>query len=43
MAEGYDGKEFIPVLRKHLKQDATLLELGMGPGKDVELLSDFFR
>jgi len=43
MAEGYDGKEFIPVLRKHLKQDATLLELGMGPGKDVELLSDFFQ
>jgi trans-aconitate methyltransferase len=43
MAEGYDGKEFIPVLRKHLKDNAAVLELGMGPGKDVELLSKFFQ
>ena len=42
MAEGYDGKEFLPILRKHLKEKASVLELGMGPGKDVELLSDFF-
>ncbi len=43
MAEGYDGKEFIPVLRKYLKDNATILELGMGPGKDVELLGCFFQ
>ena len=43
MAEGYDGKEFIPVLRKYLPENATVLELGMGPGKDVELLSEYFQ
>ena len=43
MAEGYDGREFLPVLRKYLKKDATLLELGMGPGKDLELFRTDFR
>jgi cyclopropane fatty-acyl-phospholipid synthase-like methyltransferase len=43
MAEGYDGREFIPILKKHLVENATILELGMGPGKDLELLSEYFR
>ncbi len=43
MAEGYDGREFIPILRSHLKDNATVLELGMGPGKDTELLGEYFR
>ena len=43
MAEGYDGREFVPVLRKHLKDSSTILELGMGPGKDLEILSEFFQ
>ena len=38
MAEGYDGRELIAVLKKHLKPGATVLELGMGPGKDLDLL-----
>lgn len=43
MAEGYDGKDLIPILSKYLAENATVLELGMGPGKDIELLSDIFQ
>jgi SAM-dependent methyltransferase len=43
MAEGYDGREFIPVLRQYLPDGATVLELGMGPGKDVEILGEYFQ
>ena len=43
MAKGYDGKVFIPILRSHLEENATVLELGMGPGKDIELLDEYFR
>ncbi|MFC1923174.1 class I SAM-dependent methyltransferase [Chloroflexota bacterium] len=43
MAEGYDGREFIPVLRKYLENGSKVLELGMGPGKDLELLSEHFQ
>jgi cyclopropane fatty-acyl-phospholipid synthase-like methyltransferase len=39
MAEGYDGRELIEVLKRYLPQGASLLELGMGPGKDFDLLS----
>lgn len=43
MADGFDGSEFIPILRKYLIDGASLLELGMGPGKDVDLLSKYFN
>ena len=43
MAEGYDGHEMIPILRKYLSDGASVLELGMGPGKDFELLSAHYR
>ena len=43
MAEGYDGSEFVPVLRRYLPDGATVLELGMGPGKDVDILSEYFQ
>ena len=43
MAEGYDGRELVGVLRKHLKDGSTVLEIGMGPGKDLELLVEHFR
>jgi cyclopropane fatty-acyl-phospholipid synthase-like methyltransferase len=43
MAEGYDGREFIPVIQKYLKDGSTILELGMGPGKDLELLAEHFQ
>jgi SAM-dependent methyltransferase len=43
MAEGYDGRELIEVLRKYLPPGATVLELGMGPGKDLDLLGETFQ
>ena len=43
MAEGFDGREFIPILRKHLPDGACVLELGMGPGKDLALLAEHFK
>jgi len=42
MAEGYDGREQIEILKKHLPLGSTVLELGMGPGKDLDILkSDY--
>lgn len=38
MAEGYDGAELIQVLRDYLLAGASGLELGMGPGKDLDIL-----
>ena len=38
MADGYDGAGLIAVLKKHLPAGSTVLELGMGPGKDLALL-----
>lgn len=43
MAEGYDGKALIDILKGHVHQDATVLELGMGPGKDCDILRQFYR
>ena len=42
MAEGYDGRELIEILKKHLPTGSTVLELGMGPGVDLDILkSDY--
>jgi len=38
MVDGYDGKELIAVLENYLNPGSSLLELGMGPGKDLDLL-----
>jgi len=38
MAEGYDGAELIKVLQKYLPRDSTVLEIGIGPGKDMDIL-----
>jgi len=43
MAEGYDGKELIAVLRDYLPDGKSVLELGMGPGKDLLLLAEHYR
>lgn len=43
MAEGYDGRELIDLLRLHLPEGASVLELGMGPGTDLEILSEYFQ
>ncbi len=42
MAEGYDGRMLVDLLKQQLKPGATVLELGMGPGKDLALLAESF-
>lgn len=39
MADGYDGRELIAILKEHLPAGSTVLELGIGPGKDLDLLA----
>ena len=39
MAKGHDGRELIEKLSDYLPADSTILELGMGPGTDLEVLS----
>ena len=43
MAEGYDGRELIDGLKSYLKPGATVLELGMGPGVDFEILRETYQ
>jgi cyclopropane fatty-acyl-phospholipid synthase-like methyltransferase len=43
MSMGYDGKELIEKLRLYLKPGSTLLELGMGPGKDLDILAETYK
>ena len=38
MAEGYDGAELIKILQKYLPENSTVLEVGIGPGKDMDIL-----
>lgn len=38
MAEGFDGRQLIVALGEHLEAGATVLEPGMGPGKDLDIL-----
>lgn len=42
MVDGYDGSAIVEVLVRHLAAGSSVLELGMGPGKDLELLSKHF-
>lgn len=43
MAQGYDGRALIDVLRQYLPERSTVLELGMGPGVDFELLNEYYQ
>ena len=43
MAAGYDGKLLVDILRRRLPSGSTVLELGMGPGKDLLLLNEHFQ
>ncbi len=43
MAAGYDGRQLLPILREHLKPGSSVLELGMGPGVDLELLANEYH
>lgn len=42
MAAGYDGAELIAILRHYVPDGASVLELGMGPGTDLQLLAQHF-
>ena len=43
MAKGHDGRELIQKLEDSLPPGSSVLELGMGPGHDLELLSKNYR
>ena len=43
MAAGYDGRDLVAVLERHLPAGSSVLEIGMGPGKDLDLLSRRFH
>jgi cyclopropane fatty-acyl-phospholipid synthase-like methyltransferase len=43
MAEGYDGSDLIAELRNFLKDGSSVLEIGMGPGKDLDMLKKFYK
>lgn len=43
MAEGYNGLAVIEDFKKYLKSESSLLELGSGPGNDIELLSQYYK
>jgi cyclopropane fatty-acyl-phospholipid synthase-like methyltransferase len=43
MVEGYDGRELIKVLKTYLPNCSSVLELGMGPGKDLDILRKSFK
>lgn len=43
IAEGYDGRELISILEGILPPSTTVLELGMGPGKDLDILSENYK
>lgn len=43
MAVGYDGKELIELLHQYLPAGSSVLELGMGPGVDLDFLSQRYQ
>lgn len=43
MTKDYKGDEMLKYLWPYLKKDSTLLELGMGPGKDLDFLSKTYK
>jgi SAM-dependent methyltransferase len=43
MSKEYDNHYILKALQKHLQAGATILELGMGPGKDMESLNDIYH
>lgn len=43
MNKGYDGKELIEILKNNLKVGSSILELGIGLGKDLDILSKTYR
>ena len=42
IAEGYDGAELIKILQEFIPEHSKVLELGMGPGTDLNILNKIF-
>lgn len=43
MAAGYDGRALIEEMRRYLTPGSDVLELGMGPGVDLDILGKWFN
>ncbi len=43
MCDGYDGTELYQVIDKYLNNNATLLELGSGPGNDIQYFKSKYK
>jgi len=43
MADGYDGRKLIETLGNFVSQGNSVLELGMGPGKDLDMLCEIYQ
>ena len=43
MAQGIDGRELVAVLERHLSSGSSVLEIGMGPARDLRWLGRRFR
>jgi SAM-dependent methyltransferase len=43
LAEGYDGAALVQKLRQYLPKKSSVLELGMGPGKDLLLMETYYK
>lgn len=43
MCEGFDGRELVEKLSQYFEHYSTVLEIGMGPGKDLDILSDRYH
>ena len=43
MCDEYDGSDLYKVLHNHLKENSTLLELGSGPGNDINNLRKHYK
>ena len=43
MTEGFDGRDLINKLIQYLPQGSTILEIGMGPGHDLNILNTHYQ
>ena len=43
MADGYDGRALIEEMRRYLEPGSDVLEIGMGPGVDLDILGRWFN
>lgn len=43
MCEGYDGSELYALMVQHIPKDSWLLEIGAGPGNDIDFLASQYH